>query len=236
MGPRRDPRARRRGSPASWSCPSPRGPGRGPDRESARRPRAGRRRAAPRRARSWACGRRRRTAGAPPRLARPPLDGAPPSAERRPMSSRSSPAASPTPRLRGSSACSPKGKPTQNGRPRPTSGWMKRRRTSPACPANSSAVPLQYQRPTDGSPPNRGRCGSPGSSVHERREAKRMPGAAAAARWARSRRLRTSKKTSLGPAAASADAGAPVVGSLVGGGAHGVAGRACVHRPAGHRR
>ena len=118
----------------------------------------------------------------------------------RPMSSRSSAAASPMSRLRGASRPALNGKPTQNGRPRPTSGWMKRSSTSAACAANSSAVPFQYQRPTGEAPPSSGRPGSPGSPVQSRRAAKRTPGAAAAARCARSRRLATSKNTDLGPA------------------------------------
>ena len=119
-------------------------------------------------------------------------------ASSRPMSSRSSAAASPTPRLRGASTRSPKEKPMQNGRPRPTSGWMKRSSTSPACAANSSAVPFQNQSPTGGSPPSSDRPGSPGSPVQSRRAAKRTPGAAAAARCARSRRLETSKNSEPG--------------------------------------
>ena len=107
MGPRRGPRARRRGSPGSWSCPSPPGPARGPDRERARRPRAGRRRAAPRRARSrafadGAAEAARGDGGGGVAAARSRRAAA--ARSRRPMSSRSSAAASPTARLRGSSA------------------------------------------------------------------------------------------------------------------------------------
>ena len=117
----------------------------------------------------------------------------------RPMSSRSSRAASPTARRRGSSTSAANGRPRQNGRPRATRGWTRRRRISVACASNSSRDPFQYQSPTGTSPPRSGRRGSPGSSVHARREAKRAPGAAAAARCARSRRLVTSKNSRRGP-------------------------------------
>ncbi len=116
-----------------------------------------------------------------------------------PMSSRSSRAASPTPRRRGSSTSAANGSPRQNGRPRAARGWTRRKRISVACAANSSGDAFQYQSPTGGSPPRSGRRGSPGSSVHARREAKRAPGAAAAARCARSRRLVTSKNSRRGP-------------------------------------
>ena len=106
----------------------------------------------------------------------------------RPMSSRSRRAASATTRPRGASTSGPKGKPRQKGRPRARRGWTKRRSTSFACAAKSSAVSFQSQRPTGASPPRSGRRGSPGSSVHVRWRAKRRPGPAAAARCARSRR------------------------------------------------
>ena len=102
-----------------------------------------------------------------------------------------------------SSASAPNGKPRQNGSPRPTSGWTKRQQDV-ARPARRTPrpCPLQCQRPTGGSPPSRGRRGSPGSSVHERREAKRTPGAAAAARRARSRRLAHVEEDEPGPGGA----------------------------------
>ena len=159
----------------------------------------------------------------------------PPSPSRRPMSSRSSAAASPTPRLRGASTSSPNGKPRQNGRPRPTSGWTKRSRTSAACAANSSAVPFQNQSPTGGSPPSSGRRGLAGVVRPARRAAKRTPGAAAAARCARSRRLGDVEEhePGSGDRRGRKGGGVPVVGSLVGGGAHeGPAGSACFARPA----
>ena len=154
---------------------------------------------------------------------------------RRPMSSRSSAAASPTPRPRGASTSAPNEKPRQNGSSRATSGWTKPSRTSAACAANSSTVPLQCQRPTGGSPPRRERRGSPGSSVHERRAANRAPGAAAAARCARSRRPGTSKNNSRGPAAAATGRAAACPWSdrlSVAARMGGPAGPACFARPA----
>ncbi len=128
----------------------------------------------------------------------------------RPMSSRSSREASPTPRLRGASSSGPKGKPRQNGAPRATSGCTKRSSTSPACAASSPTEPSQCQSPAGGSPPSKGRRGSPGSSVHERRKAKRIPGAAAAARCASSRRPLTWKNTRRGSLAGGLSAAAVI--------------------------
>ena len=136
-----------------------------------------------------------------PRAPRPGPGSRSGSLRRRPMSSRSSREESPAARLRGSSTSAPNGKPRQNGRPRATRGWTRRRRISVACASNSSRVPVQYQSPAAGSPPSRPRRGSAGTSVQARREAKRTPGAAAPASRASSLRDATPKKTNPGRAA-----------------------------------
>ena len=67
-------------------------------------------------------------------------------------------------------------------------------RTRPPCrPSTTGRLPARR--------PSSARRGSPGSSAQSRREAKRTPGAAAAARRARSRRLSAWKNTSRGPGA-----------------------------------